>query len=297
MKRYNKSLRTMTFVPGYKIKFLEKAIDFPSDALILDLEDSVPDGFKGEARKNIHDYLDKNVYKQQIFIRVNDIESGLLSDDLAATLHENTVGFMFTKVVDEKDIHFLDKLLTQLEKDNGFKPGKFKMCPLIETGSAVLRAYEIAMASSRIIALPFGGEDYLTDLDGLHKEHGASLLVPRSLIVIAARTAKIDAIDTPYLDIGNLEGFEKETNLARELGFSGSLILHPKQIEIANKVFSPSEEEIKEAYRIKEAIEKSEKEGSGVTLLDGSLVGPPMLKRAMNVIQKVEKINGNLKSN
>ncbi|MGD9494247.1 MAG: CoA ester lyase [Bacteroidales bacterium] len=297
MKRYNKSLRTMIFVPGYKVKFLDKAIDFPSDGLILDLEDSVPDGFKDEARKNIHEHLDKNVYKQQVFIRVNDIESGMLSDDLKATLHENTTGFMFTKIIDEKDIYYLDKLLTQLEIDNGFEIGKFKMCPLIETGSAVLRAYEIAKASNRIIALAFGGEDYLTDLDGLHKEHGVSLLVPRSLIVIASRTAKIDAIDTPYLDISNLKGFEKEANLARELGFSGTLILHPNQIDLANKVFSPSEEEIKEAYRIKEAIEKSEKEGSGVTLLDNKLVGPPMLKRAMNVIRKVEKINGNLKSN
>lgn len=293
MKRHDKSLRSMIFVPGYKIKFLEKAIDFNSDAIILDLEDSVPLTFKDQARSNVNHFLSNNSFKQQVFIRVNDIESGLLSDDLKATLLPNTLGFMFTKVVNERDIYYFDKLLSQLEKDNGFEHGKFKMCPLIETGSAVLKAYDIAMASDRIIALAFGGEDYLTDLDGLHKEHGTSLLVPRSLIVIAARTAKIDAIDTPFLDINNLEGYEKETNLSRELGFSGSLILHPNQIDIANTIFTPSVEEIKEAYRIKEAIEKSEKEGSGVTLLDGNLVGPPMLKRALNVIEKFEKIKAN----
>ena len=280
----------MAFVPGYRVRFLEKAIGFESDALILDLEDSVPDIYKDDARKNIKSFLDKDVYKQQIFIRVNDIESGMLSEDLKATLHKNTTGFMPTKTVDEKEIHYFDKLLSQLEKDNGFPDGKFKICPLIETGSAVLRAYDIAMASDRVIALAFGGEDYLTDLDGLHKEHGISLLVPRSLIVIAARTAKIDAIDTPFLDLRNLEGFKKETSIARELGFSGTLILHPGQIEIGNDAFTPSEEEYNEAKRIMAAIEESRKEGSGVTLLDGSLIGPPMLKRALGVITKMEKI-------
>ena len=244
----------MVFVPGYMTKFLEKAKGFRADALILDLEDSVPDGYK------------------------------------EATLHENVDGFMFTKTVDERDIHYYDTLLHQLERDHGFPPGKFTMCPLIETGSAVLRAYQIATASPRVIALAFGGEDYLTDLDGLHKKHGASLLVPRSLIVIAARSAKIDAIDTPYLEVGDLEGFEEEVALARELGFSGTLLIHPNQIEITNRAFTPSEEEVMESLRVLEIIEEGRKQGLGVALLDGALVGPPMAKRANNVLAKVKRI-------
>lgn len=285
------SLRTMTFVPGYMTKFLDKAQEFESDALILDLEDSVPHTYKDEARKNINSYLEKGVYKQQVFIRVNSFDTGLLSEDLKYTIHRNTSGFMFTKIIDENDIIYFDKLLTQLEIDNGFEPGKFLMCPLIETGSAVLRAYEIATASPRVIALCFGGEDYLTDLDGLHKEHGTSLLVPRSLIVIAARSAKIDAIDTPYLNIRDSSGFRKEVELARELGFSGMLILHPTQIEIANEVFTPSITEIEEAHRIIDAVETSNRNGLGVTLLDGKLIGPPMEKRAYNVLAKMRRIN------
>ena len=211
-------------------------------------------------------------------------------EDLKFTLHENTTGFMFSKSVDEKDIDYYDKLLTQLEIDGGFPVGKFKICPLIETGSAVLRAYQIAKASKRVVALAFGGEDYLTDLDGLHKEHGTSLLVPRSLIVIAARSAKIEAIDTPYLDIRDEAGFTKEVTLARELGFSGTLVIHPTQIEIANRAFTPSDEEIEEANRIIEAVNESKKKGLAVTLLDGKLIGPPMRTRAFNVIEKLERI-------
>ena len=285
-----KSLRTMTFVPGYMTKFLDKAIDFKSDALILDLEDSVPLKDKQKARENIATYLKGKKYSQQVFIRVNPIDSGMLFDDLDAVLHEATDGIMFTKVIDEKDIIYFDKLLSQLENDKGFPNGKFKICPLIETGSAMIKSYDIAIASDRVNALVLGGEDYLTDLDGLHKEHGISLLVPRSLVVMAARTAKIDAIDTPFLDIKNTEGFEKEVKLARELGFSGTLIIHPTQIEIANRNFTPSEEEIDEAKKIIEAIELSKEKGLGVALLDGKLIGPPMEKRAQNIIAKIKRI-------
>lgn len=211
----------MTFVPGYMTKFLEKSKSFQSDALILDLEDSVPLKDKATARKNIIQYLDNKSFSQQIYIRVNPIESGMLFDDLSAAIHEETDGIMFTKVRDEKDIIYFDKLLTQLE-----------------------------------IAL----------------------------------TTKIDAIDTPFLDTYNLEGFEKEVKLARELGFSGTLIIHPSQIEIANKAFTPSEQEISEAKKIIRAIEESKKKGLGIALLDGKLIGPPMEKRALNVMSKIIRI-------
>lgn len=288
--KLSKSLRSATFVPGYMRKFLDKAVGFECDALILDLEDSVPDACKPDARAFVREYLDAGKFPQQVFIRVNSLESGMLSADLEATLHANTTGFMFTKVADEKDIDYFDKMLRQYEQDHGYDTGKFKMLPLIETGSAVLRAYEIATASDRVVGLAFGGEDYLTDLDGLHKEHGTSLLVPRSIIVIAARSAHIDVLDTPYLDIHNTAGFKKEAELARELGFSGMLLLHPTQIAIANAVFSPSKEEIEEAQRILAAIEESKKTGLGVTLIDGKLVGPPMQKRAMNVLRKAQRM-------
>lgn len=287
---FKKSLRSMTFVPAYKTKFLDKAIDFPSDALILDLEDSVPEAFKKEARKNVREYLDKGVYDQQIYVRINSIETGMVMDDIMCCLHKNTTGFMFTKVKDENDIIYFDKLLTQLERDHGFEHNKFLMCPLIECGSALLRAYDIARASKRMRALVFGAEDYLTDLDGLHKEHGKSLIVPRSLIVIAARAANIEAIDTPFLNIRDTEGFKKEVDLARELGFSGNLTIHPLQIEIANQAFTPSRDELIEAKRVIAAIEESKKKGLAVALLDGSLIGPPMRTRAYNVLKKMEMI-------
>ena len=286
-------LRSMIFVPGYKEKFLKSAINSDADALILDIEDSVPFGFKDEARKNISNFLNENAFPRDVYVRVNSFDSGLLSRDLEAAINENTTGFMFPKVNNERDIYYFDKMLTQIEMDRNMEIGKFKMCPLIETGAAILNALEIATASDRITAMAFGGEDYLTDLDGLHKEHGTSLLVPRSLIVIAARTAGIEVLDTPYLNVKDIEGLRKELSLAKELGFSGTLLLHPGQIDPANEIFSPSKTEIENALRLIDAIENSKKTGSAVTLIDGQLVGPPMLKRAEKIISKYNKLKSN----
>ncbi len=283
-------LRSMIFVPGYKEKFLNSAINSKADALILDIEDSVPFGFKDEARKNIKNFLTQKAFPRDVFVRVNSFDSGLLTRDLEAAINVNTTGFMFPKVNNERDIYYFDKMLAQIEMDRNLEIGKFKMCPLIETGAAILNALEIATASDRITAMAFGGEDYLTDLDGLHKEHGTSLLVPRSLIVIAARTAGIEVLDTPYLNVKDIEGLRKELSLAKELGFSGALLLHPGQVEPANEIFSPSQTEIENAQRLIDAIEKSKKTGSAVTLIDGQLVGPPMLKRAEKIMAKYNKL-------
>jgi len=285
-----KSLRTMLFVPGHLPRFLEKATQTEADAVILDVEDSVPPPHKPEARQNIRQYLDRRAYRQQVFIRVNALDTGMLPEDLRWTVHPATTGFMFTKVCDERDIVHFDRLLTQAERETGLEEGHSRMCPLIETACAGLHTYRIATASPRMVALAFGGEDYLTDLDGLHRKHGLGFLVPRALLVMAARAARLEAIDTPYLDIADDEGFTREVTLARELGFSGQLVIHPSQVAIANRIFSPSEDEIREARRIVDAIEDGRRKGLGVGLLDGSLIGPPMEKRARAVLRKVERI-------
>ena len=286
----SQSFRTMIFVPGYKTDYLEKARGFDADALILDLEDSVPDPFKEDARENIRNYLIEDAFPQATYVRVNPSDSDMFEADLNFVLHSNLSGVMLPKVVDAEHVRLVDRLLSAHELRLGLENGHFGIVPLIESGIAIIHAHEIACASGRIKALAFGGEDYLTDLDGLHKQHGRSLIVPRSLVVIAARAAGVDVVDTPYLNIRDSEGFREEAELARELGFSGMLIVHPEQLSIANGVFSPSAEEVTEAQAIIDAIETSKQRGLQVTLVDGDLVGPPMLKRAHNVLDKLRRI-------
>jgi citrate lyase subunit beta/citryl-CoA lyase len=280
----------MIFVPGFKLPFLEKSQALESDALIFDLEDSVPAAFKGKARLNIGSILKGTAFKQKVFIRVNSISSGLLEEDLALAACENIDGFMPSMINDEADLQYIDDLISGFEKKNGFQVGKFKLCPLIETSSAVLRSYNIAKCSTRLVGLAFGGQDYLTDIDGLNTSSGINILTARSMIVMAAKAMNLEAIDTPFLNVRDLHSFKRDLEISRELGFSGRLILHPSQLQPANDIFTPSPEQIEEAKSILQAIDESRLRGDGVTLMDGNLVGPPMELRARKIIEKWQKI-------
>ena len=284
-------LRNMMYVPAYREKFIEKSLTAPADAIIYDLEDSVPDIYKPEARKILRTYIEKGVFKNRnVFIRLNPLESNMLSEDLKYVLHEDITGFMPSKIYTAADMDYYDKLITQLEAENNIPIGHFKLTPLIETTSAVMDIYNIAKQTKRTVAVCFGGEDFLNDLEGLHKEPPRSLDYPRAAIAIAARAAGVQPIDTPYLAIHNEEGFIKEENISFEMGFAGIQILSPRQIPLANQCFTPDTDEVERSKAIVEACKKSAQEGSGVAMYKDKMIGPPMRKRAEKVLETMELI-------
>lgn len=279
-------LRSMMYVPAYKEKFIDKSLESNADAFIYDLEDSVPDMFKPEARKILRSYIEKGAFKNKtVFIRLNPLESNMLSEDLKYVLHKDITGFMPSKIYTAADMDYYDKLITQLEAENDIPIGHFKFTPLIETTSAIMDIYNISKQTKRTIAVCFGGEDFLNDLEGLHKEPPRSLDYPRAAIAIAARAAGVQPIDTPYLAIHDEDGFIKEESISFEMGFSGVQILSPRQIPLAHKCFTPAEDEVKRSLEIVEAYKKSAAEGSGVAMYNGKMIGPPMRKRAEKVLE------------
>lgn len=283
MNRY--LLRSMLFVPTYRTSFLDRALECGADALILDLEDSIPFEVKDQARQNIRDYAQNGKFAgQKVFIRLNDFDSRMLHEDLNSCLHVDVLGFMPTKIRTYHDLMYYDKLLTQLEIENHLPDGHFKLTPLIETTSAVMDAYNIARASTRTVALCFGGEDFLDDLSGLHGHPPRAFDYPRAAIALAARACNLQPIDTPYLDLDDFSGFVSEETVSFEQGYAGCMLIHPKQIPYANQCFTPSAEEVSRSRRIVEAIEASALKGSGVAMLDGKMIGPPMRKRAQKVL-------------
>lgn len=284
-------LRNMMYVPAYREKFIEKSLTAPADAIIYDLEDSVPAVFKPEARKILRSYIEKGAFKNRtVFVRLNPLESNMLSEDLKYVLHEDITGFMPSKIYTAADMDYYDKLITQLEAENNIPAGHFKLTPLIETTSAVMDIYNIAKQTKRTVAVCFGGEDFLNDLEGLHKEPPRSLDYPRAAIAIAARAAGVQPIDTPYLAIHNEEGFIKEENISFEMGFAGIQILSPRQIPLANQCFTPDAEEVERSKAIVEACKQSAAEGSGVAMYKDKMIGPPMRKRAEKVLETMELI-------
>lgn len=284
-------LRSLLYTPAYRKKYMSSALGSGSDALIIDLEDSVPDIFKEEARKNIRDFLDLGLFAgHTTFIRLNPIESKLLFRDLESVFHPDVTGFMLTKIYSADDMIYYDKLISQLEIENGIEPCHFSFIPLIETTAAVMDVYKIAKASSRTVAIAFGGEDFLDNLTGIHGTPPRAFDYPRAAIALAARSARVLPIDTPYLTLDDEDGFMKEESISFEMGFAGCQLIHPKQIKLANKCFTPSEEEVSRSYSIVEAIKLSEQKGSGVAMLDGMMIGPPMRKRAEKVIKYMESL-------
>ena len=286
-------MRSLMFVPGHNEKLLASAARSQADVLLLDLEDSVqPTYNKPLARKTIVEWVSSGKFlNYHIFPRVNDRESGYLLQDLSALTINGIDGFMYPKSKNGEDIYFFDKLLETIEYEKKIPVGTFKIIPLIETSAAVLNAQEICNASKRVIAIAFGCEDFVSDLEGLHDKKGQSIYVPRALIALAARANGVIPIDTVHINVHDLEDLEKNLILARNLGFEGMLVLHPKEIELVHKYFSPTEEEYKSATEMLELYEESQKEGKGVAIKDGKFIGPPLVIAAKKVLEKWNLIN------
>ena len=279
------------FVPGNNEKLLRSASRTNADALILDLEDSVIDDSKQEARETIRKIIATGIFNEfHIFIRLNDRDSGFMEKDVSDLMLEGVEGFVFPKSYGKDDIVFFEKLLGKYEVEKRFSKGKFKIIPLIETASAVLHTEEICKTSKRIIAVAYGSEDYCADIQGIHDKEGKSLIVPRALIVMAARASGIIPIDTLHVNVHDLVDLEDNLKLARTLGFEGMLLLHPKEIELAHKYFTPTQKEIEEAREMLRLTEEAKKNNTRVAIINGTFIGPPMVRSARKIIERGKQI-------
>jgi len=286
-------LRSLLFVPGHNEKLIEKAAKTSADALIFDLEDSVrPEKAKESARILIQKKINDISFRPPtLLVRVNDLESGKVIDDIIALTVKEISGFVFPKATTDLDIIEFDKILTETEKKKGFRSKRFFIIPLIETASALINLNTIIKASDRIVAVAFGCEDYIDDLQGIHDKDAISLLYPRSYISACAHANNIIPIDTVHIFVHDLEDLKKNLRLAKKLGFEGMLCLHPKEIEFAHEFFSPSEKDIENAREMLNLAIQAEKEGKGVDWKYEKFIGPPMVKAANKLLEKAARIN------
>lgn len=285
-------MRSLMFVPGHNEKLLNSASRSDADVLLLDIEDSVqPESNKAVARQKIAEWVSSGkLANYYLFPRVNDRESGHLLKDVQALTIDGIHGFMYPKAKRGEDIYFFDKLLETIEYEKKIPIGTFKIIPLIEMSAAVLNAQEICQASKRVVAIAFGCEDFISDLEGVHDHAGDSIYVPRALIALAARASKVIPIDTVHINVHDLEDLEKNLVLAKNLGFEGMLVLHPKELELAHKYFSPSEQEYEDALDMLRLYEESRSENKGVAVKNGKFIGPPMVIAAKKTIEKYKLI-------
>ncbi|MDP8219938.1 MAG: CoA ester lyase [Candidatus Stygibacter frigidus] len=285
-------LRSLIFVPGHREKLLRKAATTQADAIILDLEDSVvPAGNKLKARILCSKLIKEGIFSRyHIFIRLNDRESGLLPEEVRIFSQLTITGFMFPKAFTESDIRYIDGLISEAEAKNGLKANRLKLIPIIETCSSIVHLEAICQTTERVIAIAFGCEDFITDLRGIHDKRGDSLFFPRAQIAITARANSIIPIDTVHVNVHDLEDLERNLEVAKKLGFEGMLVLHPKEIEIVHRYFTPSRAEVEEAEEIIRLTDIAKSEERGVALINDRFIGPPMLKRAKYILDRSKLI-------
>jgi citrate lyase subunit beta/citryl-CoA lyase len=285
-------LRSLMFVPGHNRKLLASAARSDADVLLLDIEDSVqPAENKQAARDAIREFVRNQSPKRHLYFpRVNDRESGQLLADLGQLTVPGIDGFMYPKSHSGEDVYFFDKLLETIECEKGIPVGTFKVIPLIETSAAVLNAQEICRSSRRVVAIAYGCEDFVADLGGIHDPAGTSLFVPRALIAMAARANGVAPIDTVHIHVHDLADLERNLSVARNLGYEGMLVLHPKEIPLVHKYFTPSAEEVGKAEEMLRLYERSVLENKGVAVVDGRFVGPPMVALAKGVLRRAELV-------
>lgn len=281
-------MRSLMFVPGHNERLMASAAKSDADVLLPDLEDSVqPVGNKQVARETIKKYIENNQFKNHIvFPRVNDRESGQLLKDIDSLTIPGVHGFMYPKSKTGQDVYFFDKLLETIEYEKNIPVGTYKIIPLIETSAAVLNAQDICRASSRVVAIAYGCEDFIADLEGIHDPGHQSLFTPRAIIAMAARANDVIPIDTVHINVHDLVDLEKNLILAKNLGFEGILVLNPKELPLVHRYFTPSEKEVAEAREMLRLAEEAQKDGKGVAIMNGKFIGPPMIISAKKIIKK-----------
>lgn len=276
---------------------LEKAIRNSPGAFIPDLEDSVPVGEKAAARPIVADAISHLAATGRAVIpRVNSLPTGLTADDITAVVVQGVTAISMGKITGPRDITEIDALLAAREREIGMDPGTVGVMPWIETAAAVTTVSAICAASRRVRWIAFGAEDFAADMglarsvdaedsapEGPYGEPG--LLYARSAVTVAARAAGIQALDTPFVKFRDVDGLRADCSLARRLGFTGKMAIHPAQIEEIEAAFKPTEREINRARRVLQASDGAELEGRGAVSLDGEMVDAPVVARARNVLK------------
>ena len=283
--------RSLLFVPGNREDMLSKAGSLPADALVPDLEDSVPLKEKERAREIVGQVVRTLAQRGQAVIpRINALDTGLAADDLAAVVCAEVYGVSVGKVESPWEIVQLSSILDVLEKKAGLQVGHIRIIPWLEGAKAIMLAYEIALSSPRIVGVAFGAEDFSNDMGIQRTEEGDEVAFPRARVAVAAHAAEVLGFDTPYVNFRDPEGLQRDVQVALRLGFKGKFAIHPSQLDAINSMFSPSSEEIEYARRVVEAFEEAESRGSGATSLDGKMIDVPIVKRARNLLAQADLI-------
>ncbi len=293
-------LRSMLFTPGNNEKMISKATEGEEDAVILDLEDSVPVDEKAAGRKVSVESLSRFKSKGiATFVRINAVRCVFAADDLRSLEGEHLDGVVLPKTETREDVLITGQMLEKIEP----RKGSTRIMPLVESPKGLLSVEEIASASDRVIAIGLGAGDFLREMGLgfavtrlLPEEYFPSILYARSRIAITARSLGVHAIDTPYFgSLADIDALRVETEKSKLLGYSGKMVIHPSHVEPVNAIFSPSEQDVEYAKKVMAAYKEAEARGLGAADFEGRMIDYVMYRMGVDLLERAEAIDGKKK--
>ena len=274
----------MMFIPGNNPSMMQDAYIYHPDSIMLDLEDSVTVAEKDAARLLVYQALKTVDYGTiERVVRINPLSTPYGKKDIEAVVKGGVDVIRMPKTETADEVREVEAEIERVEKELGCE-GRTLIMAAIESALGIVNAYNIATASKRMMGIALGAEDYSANLKTQRTKEGTELQLARETIVVAARAAGIDALDTVFSNLNDMDAFRAEVELIKRMGFDGKSIINPRQIEIVNEVFAPKEKEIEKARIILAAMKEAAERGSGVVAVNGKMVDRPVVIRAQRTI-------------
>lgn len=283
--------RALLFMPGDDRKKISKGAALGVDTLIMDLEDGVALSNKEIARQTVLEVLaDKSIDfgKSERLVRINPPRKGLQAADIAVTIQGRPDGYVLPKVENAREVQQVSHTLLERELIMGIEPQSIRLLAIIETARGIVNIKEIAQADSRLVALIFGAEDLAASMGAIRSPEGQEVMYAKSAVVLHAAAFGLQAIDTPYIRYQDLDGLRIETDMARRMGYTGKLAIHPSQVSVIADVFTPSDAEIAYAQALIVAHDEHQASGTGVFAFESKMIDMPMIRAAENVIARAK---------
>ena len=290
--------RTMMFLNCQKPGLIKDPYVYGPDSIMLDLEDAVAEKEKDAARFSLFHALREIDYRGiERVVRINGLDSDLWEEDIRCSVAGGCDSIRIPKTETAEDVHRVEAAVAAAEQEFGVESGRTLIMAALESAKGVMNAMEICLASPRLFGIALSGGDYTKDLQTAISGTGVELMGARQHMIIAARAAGVQCFDTVWTNLDDMEGFRKETEVIRTMGFDGKSIINPRQIPIVHDVYTPKEKDIIFAEKVVREIDEKKAQGIGVFTVDGKMIDIAFYdgaKRTLALAQASGKYKGGL---
>jgi len=279
--------RALLYMPGDDLYKIQKAIRLGVDCICMDIEDGVAMNRKDAARATIREALQTLDFgRSERLVRINPVGSGMAEEDLRAVLPARPDGLVIPKVGERAHLEWVSQRISEVERAQGWPPGRIVLLALIETARGVVNLREIASGEPRLQALIFGPEDLAGDIGATRTREGWEIFYARSAVITHAAAFGLQGLDMVFMDLHDIEGLRAEAIQGAQMAYSGKQVIHPNQVAAVEEAFTPSDEAVAQAQRVVEASQRNQESGTGAFALDGKMIDAPVVRAAEWVLAK-----------